>query len=40
MITRPTQNEGSDSPSSAKIFPALSHHPLTRTAARCRWGCR
>ena len=32
-MTRPTQNEGIESPSSAKIFPMLSCHLLTRTAA-------
>src|SRR2546430_14211522 len=32
-MSRPTQKEGIESPSSAKIFPALSHQPLTRTAA-------
>ncbi len=26
IMTRPTQKDGSDSPSSEKIFPALSHH--------------
>src|SRR6266542_926154 len=38
IITRPTQNEGSDSPSSAKIFPALSHHRFTYTATRMPLG--
>ena len=32
-MTSPTQNEGIESPSSAKIFPMLSYHWLTRTAA-------
>src|SRR6266704_3743752 len=32
-MSSPTQNDGIDSPSSAKIFPTLSHHRLTRTAA-------
>ena len=32
-MTRPIQNEGSESPSSAKTFPTLSHHWFTRTAA-------
>ena len=38
IMTSPTQNEGSDSPSRAKIFPALSHHWFTRTAARMPLG--
>src|SRR5438270_673319 len=32
IMISPTQNDGIERPSSAKIFPALSHHVLTRTA--------
>src|SRR5713101_4580948 len=38
IMTRPTQKEGRDSPSSANIFPALSHHWFTRTAAMIPLG--
>src|SRR4029077_19041029 len=36
--TRPTQNDGSDSPNSAKTLPALSQKRPTRTAARMPLG--
>ena len=38
IMTSPTQKDGSDKPSRAKIFPALSHHWFTRTAAMMPLG--
>ena len=38
IITSPTQNEGSDRPSSAKTLPALSQKRPTRTEARMPLG--
>ena len=38
MSTSPTQKDGNDRPSSAKILPALSQNPSTRTAARMPLG--
>ena len=38
ISTRPTQNDGSDRPSSAKTFPALSQNRPTLTAARIPLG--
>src|SRR5262249_61662633 len=38
ISSRPTQNDGIDSPSSAKTLPAPPHQPFTRTAARMPLG--
>src|SRR5262249_28216437 len=38
ISTRPTQNEGSESPSNANTLPALSQKRPTRTAARMPLG--
>src|SRR5215475_3432997 len=38
ISTRPTQNEGSERPSSENTLPALSQKPPTRTAARMPLG--